>query len=67
MKARVLRSLSAQYEIPLNEIIFVGDNDNDEEAFSITGHGIAVYPYHEILEKSAWKTVKSLAEIKKII
>jgi len=67
MKERVLRGLSAEYQIPLNEIIFVGDNDNDAAAFRITGHGIAVQPYHEILEKVAWKTVKSLSEIKDIL
>jgi HAD superfamily phosphoserine phosphatase-like hydrolase len=66
-KAEQVRELSEIFGIPANEIIFVGDSTNDIEAFKLTRHGIAVYPYDEELAKVAWKTVMSLPEIKDIL
>jgi phosphoserine phosphatase len=66
-KARQVNELSDKFEIPKKQIIFVGDSKNDLEAFKVTGRGIAVYPYDEELGKVAWKTVKSLSEIKDIL
>jgi phosphoserine phosphatase len=66
-KAGVVRELAAKYNIPVQEIIFVGDGENDIDVFKETGRGIAVFPYDERLEKIAWKKVKSLSEIKDIL
>jgi phosphoserine phosphatase len=66
-KAAKVRELSEKFDIPIDEIIFVGDSINDIEAFKLTGKGIAVYPYNEKLAKVAWKTVGSLPEIKNIL
>jgi HAD superfamily phosphoserine phosphatase-like hydrolase len=66
-KAGVVRELAAKYNIPVKEIIFVGDGENDIDVFKETGRGIAVFPYDERLEGIAWKKVKSLSEIKDIL
>lgn len=64
MKDDCLRELSKKYEVPVKQIFFAGDSDNDLEAFKLTGRGIAVEPFPESLRPVAWKTVKELSEIK---
>jgi HAD superfamily phosphoserine phosphatase-like hydrolase len=66
-KAKMVRKLAQNYGILLEDIIFVGDGQNDIDAFKLTGRGIAVYPYDEKLGAVAWKTIKSLSEIKDIL
>ncbi|UMX47804.1 MAG: HAD-IB family phosphatase [Candidatus Nealsonbacteria bacterium DGGOD1a] len=66
-KARQIKELSRKLDVPDRQVIFVGDSRNDIEAFKLTGHGIAIYPYDRELEKIAWKKIKSLSEIKNIL
>lgn len=66
-KAIIVRKLAQDNKVLPSDIIFVGDDINDIDAFKLTGHGIAVYPYDEKLGQSAWKKVMSLSEIKDII
>lgn len=66
-KLKQIKELAIQYALPLNEIVFVGDSENDYGAFAGTGRGIAVKPFAEKLESVAWKTVDSLLEIKSLI
>lgn len=62
-----IKQLSERYDVAANEIIYVGDGVNDVGAFKITGHGVAVYPYDRELENIAWKKIKELSELTKII
>jgi len=66
-KAEVVQKIAQDNDIPATDIIFVGDGENDIDAFKLTGRGIAVYPYDERLEKIAWKTIRSLSEIRDVI
>ncbi len=66
-KAGVVAKLAQENGTTPDQIIFVGDDENDLEAFKLTGRGIAVEPFSEILRPAAWKTVKELSEIKKIL
>jgi hydroxymethylpyrimidine pyrophosphatase-like HAD family hydrolase len=67
MKVNYIQELSKKHGVPANEIFFVGDSENDLEAFKLTGKGIAVEPFSEILRPAAWKNVKNLSEIKEIL
>lgn len=66
-KLRQIKELAANLGVAVEDMVFVGDSANDIEAFQATKHGIAVYPFDERLERIAWKTVKSLSEIKLIV
>lgn len=67
MKVNCLHRLSKDYGVLPKEMFFVGDSANDLDAFKLTGKGIAIEPCDEILLPAAWKTVKKLAEIKRIL
>ncbi len=67
MKANYVNELSKIHGVPVKQIAFAGDSENDLEAFRLTGRGIAVEPYSEALRPVAWKTVKSLAEVCEIL
>ena len=66
-KAKRIRELSAKFDVPKNQITFVGDSENDVEAFKLTGRGIAVHPYDKELDKIAWKKIRMLSEIKNFL
>lgn len=66
-KAEIIQKIARDNGVSPKDMIFVGDGENDVDAFKLTGRGIAVYPYDEKLGKVAWKTVKSLSEIKDIL
>lgn len=66
-KVRQLEEIAKSLNISLKEIVFVGDSDNDIDAFKITRHGIAVNSLNEELNKLAWKRISSLEEIKNIL
>jgi HAD superfamily phosphoserine phosphatase-like hydrolase len=66
-KARQIKELAKKHSIDVKEMFFVGDSDNDYHAFVETGHGIAVKPFSEKLDKAAWKKVNSLLEIKSFL
>ncbi len=58
--------------ISLEETMFVGDSFNDIDAFELTKHGV-LYQMKEFktktqkLKKYAWKKIKNLAEVKKLL
>lgn len=65
-KAQKVCQLSEKYGIPLNRIIFVGDGENDVEAFKIA-RGVAIYPYDEKLAPIAWKKIDALLDLKYLL
>ena len=66
-KLRQLRELIKKLGISMDQVVFVGDSENDIEAFKATKRGIAVKAENEELKKAAWRTVDSLSKIKDII
>jgi phosphoserine phosphatase len=66
-KVKQLKELMKKFGIKKDEIVFVGDSDNDIEIFKETGHGIAVELSSEELKNIAWKKIDSLLELKKIL
>jgi hydroxymethylpyrimidine pyrophosphatase-like HAD family hydrolase len=50
-----------------DDIFCARDSENDLEAFKLTGKGIAVEPFSEVLRPAAWRTVGKLAEIRDIL
>lgn len=67
IKVKQLRKLVKKLGISMNQVAFVGDNDNDIEVFKETKHGIAVFSSSEELKKVAWKKIDSLEQIKDIL
>lgn len=53
--------------IDIKNIVFVGDGQNDIEAFKMTGHGIAMSSTNQELIKNSWKQASSLLEIMEIL
>jgi len=67
VKLKQLEELVNELEISMDEVVFVGDSDNDMEVFQETNHGISINSSSEELSKVAWKNVNSFDEIKKIL
>jgi len=65
-KERKLKELAEKENVNLEDIVFVGDGDNDLGVFEITKHGIAMGNNEKLL-KCSWKQIKSLKEIKEIL
>jgi phosphoserine phosphatase len=61
-----LNELAEKENINIEDIIFVGDGDNDIGVFEMTKHGIAIGENEKLLNCS-WKQIKSLKEIKNIL
>jgi len=62
-----LRELAEREGVEVEDIIFVGDGDNDVEVFKMTKRGIAMDTDNEELLDYAWKKVESLGEIQDIL
>jgi len=67
VKVEQLQELIRKIGIDMNNVVFIGDSDNDIDVFRATKHGIAVSTSDEELKKVSWKTVNSLSEIKNIL
>ncbi len=67
IKIKQLRELIEKLRIKMNEVVFVGDSENDIEVFKKTGHGIAVNSSNKELKSVAWKNIDSLRQIKDIL
>lgn len=67
IKAKQLQSLVRKLGINIEQVVFVGDSENDIKVFKATQHGIAVHSSSEELKKASWRTVDSLSEIKNIL
>ena len=67
IKVKQLNKLIKKLGINMDEVIFVGDSDNDIEVFRETKHGIVVGLSSEKLKSVAWKIINSLEQIKDIL
>lgn len=67
VKVEQLRAIIKRLGVPIKEVVFVGDSENDIEVFKETGKGIAVHSFNDDLKKVAWKTIDSLSKIKEIL
>lgn len=65
-KKEKLNELALKEGISIEDIVFVGDGDNDVGVFEMTKHGIAIGE-NEKLRNCSWKQIKSLVEIKDIL
>lgn len=67
VKVEQLKTLVKKLGINIDQVIFVGDSENDIEVFKATKRGIAVDSSNEELKKISWRVVDSLLEIKNIL
>ncbi len=67
VKVEQLKILVKKLGINIDQVVFVGDSENDIEVFKATKHGIAVHSSNEELKKISWRAVDSLLEIKDIL
>lgn len=67
IKVEQLRNLVNNLGINIEQVVFVGDSENDIEVFKTTKHGITFYNSPEELKKVSWKIVNSLSEIKGLL
>lgn len=66
-KESKLRDLADREGVELEDIVFVGDGDNDVEVFKMTRRGIAMDTDNEELLKCAWKKIDNLGQIQDIL
>jgi len=67
IKVKQLKTLVRKLGIDIDQVVFIGDSENDIEVFKATKHGIAIHSSSEELKKVSWRTVDSLSEIKDIL
>lgn len=67
IKVKQLQDLARKLDINMDQIIFVGDSENDIKVFKSTKHGIAIHSSSEELKRVSWRIVDSLSEIKEIL
>lgn len=65
-KKEKIIELAEKEKASVEDIIFVGDGDNDVGVFELTKHGIAMGDNERLLDCS-WKQIDSLREIKGIL
>jgi HAD superfamily phosphoserine phosphatase-like hydrolase len=67
VKAEQLQELIRKIGIDMNQVVCVGDSENDIEIFKATKHGIAVHSSNKELKRISWRVANSLSEIKEIL
>lgn len=67
VKVEQLRDLVKRLGTDTHRVAFVGDSENDIEAFKETGHGVAFCPVSDELNEAAWKRIDSLRELTRIL
>ena len=67
VKVEQLQDLIGRLGTDMNQVVFVGDSENDIEIFKATKHGIAVHSSNEKLKEVSWKIVDSLKQVKNIL
>jgi len=67
VKLEQLQDLISKIGIDINQVVFIGDSNNDIDVFKATKHGIAISTTDEELKKASWKEISSLSEIKDIL
>ena len=65
-KVRALREIALKHGVSTKDIYFVGDGDNDIDAFKETGKGIAVHTKSLNLSMVAWKICEKLTDVQKL-
>ena len=67
-KTEQFREFCAKHSLEPSQCAAVGDDSNDLELFRVSGRGILVEsPTSQVLQASAWKKVRNLEEIMKIL
>ncbi len=67
VKVEQLKRLIKELNINIDQVVFIGDSENDIGVFKATKQGIAVHSSNEELKKISWRVVDSLLEIKDIL
>lgn len=67
VKVEQLKVLVRKLGTNTDQVVFVGDSENDIEVFKVTKHGIAIHSSSEKLKRVSWRVVDSLVEIKNIL
>ena len=67
VKVEQLKALVRKLGINIEQVVFVGDSENNIEVFKATKNGIAVHSSSEELKRVSWQVVDSLFEIKDIL
>lgn len=66
-KVEKLKEIALQFNVPLDSICFIGDNDNDIDCFKIVGLPVAFNPKTEETRKSAKYVISDFTELKGIL
>ncbi len=66
-KADKLKEISAKFKVALEDICFIGDNDNDIGCFRIVGLPVAFNPKTEETRKNAKYVISDFIELKGIL
>lgn len=67
VKLEQLQDLIGKVGININQVVCVGDSENDIEIFKATKHGIAVHSSNKELKRISWRVANSLSEMKEIL
>ncbi|OGM11389.1 hypothetical protein A2Z22_01235 [Candidatus Woesebacteria bacterium RBG_16_34_12] len=68
VKVEQLKKLTDKLRIDVSrDVVFIGDSENDIEAFRITGKGISVHSNNKKLKSVAWENIDSLEELLTIL
>ena len=67
VKVEQLRELADSNNTNTKGIVFIGDSENDIEAFVETGRGIAIHNENDELKNVAWKVIENLEDIRTVI
>jgi len=52
-KLKAIQDISKEYDIPINKILYIGDNNRDAPALEVVGLGIAPYDASDNAKKAA--------------
>ncbi len=68
-KEQAVREICDSFRIKPTETIFIGDSISDIGPFKLTKHGVLYQSKYEDqeLKKYAWKKIKNLSEVKKLL
>lgn len=66
IKVRQVQDIAEKNNLSIKDIYFVGDSDNDIDAFVATGNGISVHCSNDYLKEVSWKKIETLNDLKNI-
>jgi HAD superfamily phosphoserine phosphatase-like hydrolase len=67
VKVKQITEICKERGIKPTETFFVGDSNNDKDAFLLTKHGILYKNHDPVLVKAAWRVIEDFAEILPLI